>query len=234
MLLDKYIPANAKQIRYIHPLYEDDGNDDSYCVNEDVCTDIWYDCVKVVHEEKIPIYFRRRTSDLASNDVTTWNDYIGKRNKYKDDFNYCTHVFVKKVGKRVLFIYNKKYTYKMWVKKRIAVALSNNLPSKLWDEQHKKKAKMKDYTYNNHRLRIEKQRIERRLERNKINRDAYNELLVEEPSDDERFAMMNTTPSWDNEFTTSFRIDENGEAIRVETSPRNEIHGFVIEENEND
>mgnify|MGYP003145371308 CR=1 FL=1 len=40
MIIGKYIPENARQIRYIHPQYERDEDDNEYIWNEDEMTDV--------------------------------------------------------------------------------------------------------------------------------------------------------------------------------------------------
>ena len=116
MIIGKYIPENARQVRYIHPQYERDENDDEYIWNEDEMTDV-EGIIQTVSNDRIPVYYRRRLSDYAREDTRKWNRYINQTNSYQkrmaeddDDFggDYL-YVRVKKVGRRVLFVYDKQY-----------------------------------------------------------------------------------------------------------------------------
>ena len=122
MKILELLPKGARQIRYIHPHYEyeedDDGNVvDEYCVNEDTCTDVWYDCVHVVRKNKTPIYYRRRTSQLAKEDVLKYMDKILRHNsrRYEWDYN-CYSIRIKRLGRRVIFVYDEKYMKNLWLK----------------------------------------------------------------------------------------------------------------------
>ena len=116
MIIGKYIPENARQVRYIHPQYERDENDDEYIWNEDEMTDV-EGIIQTVSNDRIPVYYRRRLSDYAREDTRKWNRYINQNNSHQkriaeddDDFggDYL-YVRVKKVGRRVLFVYDKQY-----------------------------------------------------------------------------------------------------------------------------
>ena len=114
--MGKYIPENARQVRYIQTQYERDENDDEYIWNEDEMTDV-EGIIQTVSNDRIPVYYRRRLSDYAREDTRKWNRYINQTNSYQkrmaeddDDFggDYL-YVRVKKVGRRVLFVYDKQY-----------------------------------------------------------------------------------------------------------------------------
>ena len=116
MIIGKYIPENARQVRYIHPQYERDENDDEYIWNEDEMTDVEH-IIQTVSNDRVPVYYRRRLSDYAREDTRKWNRYINQTNQIQkrmaeddDDFggDYL-YVRVKKVGRRVLFVYDKQY-----------------------------------------------------------------------------------------------------------------------------
>ena len=116
MIIGKYIPENARQVRYIHPQYERDENDDEYIWNEDEMTDVEH-IIQTVSNDRVPVYYRRRLSDYAREDTRKWNRYINQINNHQkrmaeddDDFggDYL-YVRVKKVGRRVLFVYDKQY-----------------------------------------------------------------------------------------------------------------------------
>ena len=116
MIIGKYIPENARQVRYVHPQYERDENDDEYIWNEDEMTDVEH-IIQTVSNDRVPVYYRRRLSDYAKEDTRKWNRYINNTNQIQkrmaeddDDFggDYL-YVRVKKVGRRVLFVYDKQY-----------------------------------------------------------------------------------------------------------------------------
>ena len=79
MIIGKYIPENARQVRYIHPQYERDENDDEYIWNEDEMTDV-EGIIQTVSNDRIPVYYRRRLSDYAREDTRKWNRYINQNN----------------------------------------------------------------------------------------------------------------------------------------------------------
>jgi hypothetical protein len=175
MLLDKYIPKNARQIRYIHAIYEhDDSRDESYLVNEDTYTDVWYECIKEVHRNKIPIYFRRRTNELASQDVKNYNSRIANENNWKNNFANCIHVLVKKVGRRILFVHDTKYTYKAWVKGMTEKKLDKILPQEILSKRLEVKSMRRENSYHLHLCRVDKQFQERRRQQ------VEEELLITE------------------------------------------------------
>ena len=134
MKILELLPKGARQIRYIHPHYEyqedDEGNVvDEWCSNEDTCTDVWYDIVNKVHRNKTPIYYRRRTNLLAIEDVSRYSRDIIQHNDREDTWNsICKCVRVRRLGRRVIFIYDEKYMKKLWDKK----ADKRKLKSKLF------------------------------------------------------------------------------------------------------
>ena len=110
MIIGKYIPENARQIRYIHPQYDQDDEGNEYIYNEDEMTDVC-NLIYRVNSSKIPIYFRRRHSNYAREDTRRWNRFINDYNgraKHSDNPEYL-YVRVKKVGRRVLIVYDKDY-----------------------------------------------------------------------------------------------------------------------------
>jgi hypothetical protein len=136
MIIGKYIPENARQVRYIHPQYERDENDDEYIWNEDEMTDVEH-IIRTVSNDRIPVYYRRRLSDYAREDTRKWNRYINQTNNHQkrmaeddDDFggDYL-YVRVKKVGRRVLFVYDKQYWDK--VLKSTTIKSSTNITGRI-------------------------------------------------------------------------------------------------------
>jgi hypothetical protein len=136
MIIGKYIPENARQVRYIHPQYERDENDDEYIWNEDEMTDV-EGIIQTVSNDRIPVYYRRRLSDYAREDTRKWNRYINQNNSHQkriaeddDDFggDYL-YVRVKKVGRRVLFVYDKQYWDK--VLKSTTIKASMNITGRI-------------------------------------------------------------------------------------------------------
>ena len=109
MIVGKYIPENARQVRYIHPQYEQDEDGNEYIWNEEEMTDV-NDLINTVNKTKIPIYFRRRHSNYARDDTRRWNQHINSMNIMNktngDDF---INVRMRKVGRRVLVDYDKEY-----------------------------------------------------------------------------------------------------------------------------
>ena len=85
MQILNWIPAHAEQIRYVAPQYDEDSEGDRYCINEDECTSVWYDIIKEVHKTKRPMYYRRRTVDLARRDRYMYQDQINNENLWKED-----------------------------------------------------------------------------------------------------------------------------------------------------
>ena len=116
MRLDKHLPPNAIQIRYIHPyfegVYDDEDNFvEEYCTNEDTATDV-YDLIRKAHREKQSYYYRRRTQDLCTDDVRQYRAWTDTQhaNNPKPFYN----IKVRKLGRRVVIEYNPDYAFKMW------------------------------------------------------------------------------------------------------------------------
>ena len=145
MQILNWLPPHARQIRYIHPYYEhqedEDGNVvDEWLANESTCTDVWKDVVEVVKKYKKPIYFRRRTQAIAKDMVTDFSCRILERNLDKDEWKpesrECYPIRVKRLGRRVLFIYDEEYTYMRWSKtKKMADIRKKIRNNKLFKEQ---------------------------------------------------------------------------------------------------
>jgi hypothetical protein len=109
MIIGKYIPDNAIQVRYVHPQYEQDEDGSEYIWNEEEMTDV-ADLIRDVNITGRPVYYRRRLSDYAREDTRRWNKYINninntRKNNGEDLFN----VRIKKVGRRVLIDYDKEH-----------------------------------------------------------------------------------------------------------------------------
>ena len=121
MIIGKYIPDNAIQVRYIHPYYEEDEDGYRFIANE--ATDVWQLIAKV-NETQQPIYFRRRTSEYAKHDVRRYNRDINVANR-NTDFKDWYHVRCKKVGRRVLFVHDEVYWMKVYARYK------SNVPSEL-------------------------------------------------------------------------------------------------------
>jgi hypothetical protein len=115
MRLDKHLPPNAIQIRYVHPYYEgvyddEDNFVEEYCTNESTATDV-YKLIRKAHREKQSYYYRRRTSQLSSDDVRQYRDWTDRQHttnapKY--------NIKVRKLGRRVVIEYNPEYALKMF------------------------------------------------------------------------------------------------------------------------
>ena len=124
MKILELLPKGARQVRYIHPHYEyqedDDGNIvDEYCVNENTCTDVWYDIINKVHKNKTPIYYRRRTNDLAKDDFRRYFYDIQSNNFNCDTWNeHCRPVRVRRLGRRVIFIHDENHMKNLWLKNK--------------------------------------------------------------------------------------------------------------------
>tara|TARA_R110002020_G_scaffold262422_1_gene476864 strand:- start:38 stop:613 length:576 start_codon:yes stop_codon:yes gene_type:complete len=125
MQILNWLPPHAQQIRYIHPHYEyqedEDGNVvDEWLANEETCTNVWEDVVQVVKRTKRPIYFRRRTSQIAKDMVGDYSARIMVQNssqsEWDPDNRGCYPVRVKRLGKRVIFLYDEEYTFIVWNK----------------------------------------------------------------------------------------------------------------------
>ena len=123
MKILELLPKGARQIRYIHPHYEYEEDDEGnvigeYCINEDTCTNVWYDCISKVHNTKRAIYYRRRTNELAKDDVRKYSYDIAINNQNEEtwDSKYCRYVRVRRLGRRVMFIYDEQHMKKIWLK----------------------------------------------------------------------------------------------------------------------
>jgi hypothetical protein len=115
MRLDKHLPPNAIQIRYVHAYYEgvyddDDNFVEEYCTNEDTATDV-YKLIRKAHREKQSYYYRRRTSQLSSDDVRQYRDWTDRQHT-TDIPKY--NIKVRKLGRRVVIEYNPEYALKMF------------------------------------------------------------------------------------------------------------------------
>jgi hypothetical protein len=115
MRLDKHLPPNAIQIRYVHAYYEgvyddDDNFVEEYCTNEDTATDV-YKLIRKAHREKQSYYYRRRTSQLSSDDVRQYRDWTDRQHT-TDLPKY--NIKVRKLGRRVVIEYNPEYALKMF------------------------------------------------------------------------------------------------------------------------
>ena len=127
MQILNWLPPHAQQIRYIHPHYEyqedDEGNVvDEWLANEGTCTDVWADVVQVVKKTKRPIYFRRRTLQIAKDMVADYSSRIMEQNFYHTEWDpslrNCYPIRVKRLGKRVIFLYDEEYTFMVWNKNK--------------------------------------------------------------------------------------------------------------------
>ena len=139
MQILNWLPPHAQQIRYIAPLYDEDDQGDRYCYNEDEATSVWYDIIKQVHKTKRPMYYRRRTTELARRDKYQYQLSVYNENNWKNDWTKSIHVRVKVIGKRVLFLYDEEFVHKNWV--------ANKKKGELKDRIRKlKEQKFKDYS----------------------------------------------------------------------------------------
>jgi len=127
MRILNWLPPHAQQIRYIHPHYEyqedEDGNVvDEWLANEGTCTDVWADVVQVVKKTKRPIYFRRRTLQIAKDMVADYSSRIMEQNFYHTEWDpslrNCYPIRVKRLGKRVIFLYDEEYAFMVWNKNK--------------------------------------------------------------------------------------------------------------------
>ena len=147
MKILELLPKGARQVRYIHPHYEyqedDDGNVvDEWCANEDTCTDVWYDIINKVNADKIPIYYRRRTNELAKDDFRKYFHDIQINNNNYDTWNtYCRPVRVRRLGRRVIFIHDENHMKNLWLKnkkkKEITKKINNDKLKTLFKVQPK-------------------------------------------------------------------------------------------------
>ena len=120
MRLDKHLPPNAIQIRYVHPyfegVYDDEDNFvEEYCTNEDTATDV-YDLIRKAHREKQSYYYRRRTLDLCADDVRQYRSWTDNQHAHKEQPRY--NIKVRKLGRRVVIEYNPEYAHKIWKMKQ--------------------------------------------------------------------------------------------------------------------
>jgi len=120
MRLDKHLPLNAIQIRYVHPYYEgvyddEDNFVEEYCTNEDTATDV-YKLIRKAHREKQSYYYRRRTSQLASDDTKQYRAWTDTQHAHEEQPRY--NIKVRKLGRRVVIEYNPEYAHKIWKMKQ--------------------------------------------------------------------------------------------------------------------
>jgi len=120
MRLDKHLPFKAIQIRYIHPYYEREYDDEDncvgeYCANEDTFTDV-YRLIRKAHGKKQSYYYRRRTSELATEDVKRYRDWVDSQQVHEKEPRF--NIKVRKLGRRVVIEYNPEYARKIWKKKQ--------------------------------------------------------------------------------------------------------------------
>ena len=120
MRLDKHLPPNAIQIRYVHPYYEgiyddEDNFVEEYCTNEDTATDV-YKLIRKAHREKQSYYYRRRTSQLASDDTKQYRAWTDTQHTHEEQPKY--NIKVRKLGRRVVIEYNPEYAHKIWKMKQ--------------------------------------------------------------------------------------------------------------------
>jgi hypothetical protein len=147
MQILNWLPPHAQQIRYIHPHYEyqedEDGNVvDEWLANESACTDVWADVVQVVKRTKRPIYFRRRTSQIAKDMVADYSSRIMEQNfchtEWHPDGRECYPIRVKRLGKRVIFLYDEEYTFMVWNKNKKMKAIRRKVRNLKQKELFKK------------------------------------------------------------------------------------------------
>ena len=137
MQILNWLPPHAQQIRYIAPYYEEDG-EDRYISNEDEYTNVWHHIIKEVHKTKRPMYYRRRTIDLARRDRYQYQSQVYHENNWKNDWAKSTHVRVKVIGRRVLFIYDEEFVHKNWIAYKKDVKLKEKI-------RRLREQKFKDY-----------------------------------------------------------------------------------------
>ena len=126
MQILNWIPAHAEQIRYVAPQYDED-NEDRYCINEDECTSVWYNIIREVNRTKRPMYYRRRTVDLARRDRHMYQDQVNNENHWKENNEQLINVRVKVVGRRVVFIYDEEFVRKNWLARKRKVELQDKI-----------------------------------------------------------------------------------------------------------
>ena len=115
MRLDKHLPPNAIQVRYVHPYYEgvyddEDNFVEEYCTNESTATDV-YKLIRKAHREKQSYYYRRRTRGLSSEDAHLYGSWVNIQHT-TDIPKY--NIKVRKLGRRVVIEYNPEHALKMW------------------------------------------------------------------------------------------------------------------------
>ena len=115
MRLDKHLPPNAIQVRYVHPYYEgvyddEDNFVEEYCTNESTATDV-YKLIRKAHREKQSYYYRRRTRSLSSEDARNYGSWVNRQHT-TDIPKY--NIKVRKLGRRVVIEYNPEYALKMF------------------------------------------------------------------------------------------------------------------------
>ena len=116
MQILNWVPSHAQQIRYTAPYYDEDDDGERFCVNEDEATQVWFDVIKEVDKTKRPMYYRRRTLDLARRDRHEYQRSIYSHNNWQNDWNKnCVYVRVKVVGRRVVFIHDEEFVHKNWI-----------------------------------------------------------------------------------------------------------------------
>ena len=126
MQILNWIPAHAEQIRYVAPQYDED-NEGRYCINEDECTSVWYNIIREVNRTKRPMYYRRRTVDLARRDRHMYQDQVNNENHWKENNEQLINVRVKVVGRRVVFIYDEEFVRKNWLARKRKVELQDKI-----------------------------------------------------------------------------------------------------------
>ena len=139
MQILNWLPPHAHQVRYIAPLYDEDDQGDRYCYNDNECTAVWYDIIQQVHKTKRPMYYRRRTTELARRDKYQYQLSVYNENNWKNDWTKSIHVRVKVIGKRVLFLYDEEFVRKNWVANKKKRELKDRI-------RELKEQKFKDYS----------------------------------------------------------------------------------------
>ena len=116
MQILNWIPSHAQQIRYVAPYYEEDSeNGDRYMANENEATNVWQNIILQVHKTKRPMYYRRRTIDMARRDRVQHQCSIVTENEWRNNWAKCIYVRAKVIGRRVLFIYDEEFMHKIWI-----------------------------------------------------------------------------------------------------------------------
>ena len=126
MRLDKHLPPNAIQVRYVHPYYEgvyddEDNFVEEYCTNESTATDV-YKLIRKAHREKQSYYYRRRTRGLSSEDARNYGSWVDRQHT-TDTPKY--NIKVRKLGRRVVIEYNPEYALKMFEVRKQEVINAN-------------------------------------------------------------------------------------------------------------